>query len=81
MLMVMMMMSTLLITMSNNGGMILKFSEKHLYQCYCAHIKPNTDWSGTETGPPRCFRRPEPWLGHNDDDDDVDKSNIQLFCA
>jgi hypothetical protein len=71
--------------------MVLKFSEKHLYQWRYVYIKKNTDWPGTETGPPRCFRRREPWLGHNDDDDvddeddvdddDVDESNIQLSCA
>jgi len=69
--------------------MILKFSEKHLYQWRYAYIKPYTDWPGTETGPLRCFRRPEPWFGHNDDDDDedvdddddVDASNMQLSCA
>jgi len=79
------MMLTVMIMMSNNGGMILKFSEKHLYQCHYSYIKPYTDSPGTETGPPMCFRRPEPWLVHNDDDDDdvddVDKSNIQLSCA
>jgi hypothetical protein len=71
-----------MIMMSNNGGMILKFSEKHLHQCHCAYIKLYTDWPGTETGSSRCFRRPEPWLVHNDDDGDyVDKNKVQLFCA
>lgn len=71
--------------MSNNGEMIMKFSVKHLYQCHYAYVKPYTDWPRTETGPPRCFRRPKPWLGHNDDNDvdvdDVDKSNVQSPCA
>jgi hypothetical protein len=65
-------MTMTMIMMSNNGAVILNFSEKYLSQCHFVNLKSYTDWPGTKTERPRCVKRPEPWLGRDDGDDDDD---------